>query len=193
MFGEEISADKAVRMYEYIDAETKKLSVYEDAEYEMRRRRYYKAWQLKNEYIEKLKKLDEDRSEAVKKREKEIRNFIIGFGLFAVVGHFLNWFNSDTNIFVGIVFILFFYASHIGVEIEFKNYQQMKAIYQACVDSYAVEITTVGGGYVEYEDAYLKREEEDADTKRTIQNLFAASVSIAILHGLKSNPPVVRF
>ena len=82
MFGEEISADKAKKMYEYIDAETKKLTAYEDAEFVTRRRRYYKAWQLKNEYLEKLKNLDEEVSNSLAKREKEIRNFIIGFGIF---------------------------------------------------------------------------------------------------------------
>lgn len=193
MFGEEISADKVKRMYEYIDAETKKLTTYEDAEFATRRRRFYKAWQLKNDYCEKLKNLDVEFNKSLNKREKDVRNFIIGFCVYAVIGYFFNWFHSDGNAIAGFIFGSFFFLSHLSAELDSKNYRQLKALYQSSVDSYALEIGAVGCGYIEYESAYLTRDGEDADTKKNIQNLFTANVDIEILHGLKSSPPVVRF
>ena len=81
----------------------------------------------------------------------------------------------------------------MSAEIESKNYKQMKTIYQSSVDSFSLEISASGCGYIEYENAYITRNNEDDETRKIIQNLFTANVDIEILHGLKSSPSVVRF
>ena len=193
MFGEEISEEKSKKMFEYLDEETKKLSPSEDAEFSKRCRIYYSAWQMKQDYFEKIKKLEETREETFNTRKKDTRNsFIVFFGL-AIASYIFNWTDTSERSIVAVIFIMYFFDSQLMLQLDGNNYRQLLNQYQIQIDNLQRDISEVNCGYVEYESDYLNRSEEDDEKRKIIQNLYRASVEIKILHGLKTNPPFVRF
>lgn len=190
----EIEAEKVPKMHEYIEKCMQELSAPEVAEFAKRRRQYYSASQIRQSYLTKLKELEEATQQELKAKEKNNGIFFLVVLAAGLVTNYLNWLDGSGKSMLGIVFAAYFVITHIASKLDAQSYSTKRDEYQKQVEYYKHEMSCAGGGYVEYEDEFYSNQHDgDKELRQVIRNLYFASVEIAILHGLKTTVPTVRF
>jgi hypothetical protein len=190
----EIEAAKVPKMHEYIEKCMQELSATEVSEFAKQRRQYYSASQIRQSYLTKLKELEEATQQELKTKEKNNVIFFIVVLITGLASSYLNWLDASEKAVLGVGFAAYFVVTHIASHLDAHNYANKRDGYQKQVEYYKHEMSCAGGGYVEYEDEfYSKQHDDDKELRKVIRNLYFASVEIAILHGLKTTVPTVRF
>lgn len=185
---------KVTKMHEYIDKCRAELSPTEDAEFAKRGRQFWSASNNKKIYLEKIRALEEEAQKTAKARARNNGLTFIAAILIGFTFHYLELIDrsNQTILFIGLA--AYVVIKELATQLDAHNYAIKRDGWQQQVDFYKHEMSCSGGGYVEYEDEFLKSQNsDDMDSKKIIRKLYFASVDIAILHGLKSKIQSVRF
>ena len=190
----EINDAKVTKMHEYIGKCRAELSATEEAEVAKRLRQYCSASNNRQIYLEKIRELEEEAQKTAKARARNngltfIVAILAGFAI-----HYLELIDrsNQTIFFIGLA--VYVVIKELATQLDANNYTLRREGWKQQVDFYQHEMSCSGGGYVEYEDEYLKSQNSnDVDSKKVIRELFFSSVEIAILHGLKSKVQSVKF
>jgi hypothetical protein len=185
---------KILKMHEYIAKCRAQLSETDDAELAKRNRQYWSASTNRQKYLEKLSELKEKTQKALNK-SKKTKSVIFIAAIFTVLAiQYFNLVEKNTQIILGFAFAALLVIKEFAIELEANKNALKQDGWRQQVDFYLHEMKCCGGGYVEYENEYLKSQNSnDVDSKKVIRELFLLSVEIAILHGLKSKMQDVEF
>lgn len=190
----EINDAKVTKMHEYIGKCRAVLSATEEAEIAKRLRQYWSASTNRQNYLEKLSELEEETQKSLKAKAKINGLVFIAAMLAGIAIHYLELLDRSNQTILGIGFAAYVVIKEIAAQLDANNYAIRRESLKQQVDFYKHEMSCSGGGYVEYEDEYLKSQNNnDMDSKKIIKELYFCSVEIAILHGLKSKVQFVKF
>jgi hypothetical protein len=185
---------KVTKMRAYIANCRTVLSATEDAEFAKRLRQYWSASTKKQDYFEKLEELEEETRKVLKARAKANNVFFVVAILVVLAIHYLNLVDNSNKIILGVGLAAYFVIKELAHELEANKNAIKTEGWKAQVNFYTHEMSCSGGGYVAYEDEYLKAQnDDDIEPKKALRELYLLSVEIAILQGLKSTLQRVDF
>jgi hypothetical protein len=185
---------KVTKMHEYISKCRGELSAIEDAEFAKRIRQYWSSSNNHKTLLEKIRVLDEETQKGLKVRDK-INGIIFIVAILAAIA-IQQWelIEKNNQNILGVAFIAYLIISEFAYKLETNNNNTKRESWKAQVDFYKHEMNCSGGGNVNYENEYLKAQNnDDIESEEKIHKLYLLSVEIAILHGLKSKIQFVDF
>ena len=185
---------KVTKMRAYIANCKAVLSATEDAEFAKRIRQYWSAANKKQNYLEKIRESEEETRKVLKAREKTNSVFFVVVILLALAIHYLNLIDDSNKIIIGVGLVAYIVVKELVHQLEANNSAIRTESWKAQVNFYTHEVSCSGGGYIKYEDEYLKAKiDEDIEHKKFLRELYLLSVEITILQGLKSTLQHVDF
>ena len=140
---------KVTKMHEYIGKCRAVLSATEEAEVAKRLRQYWSASTNKQNYLEKLKELEEETQESLKAKAKINGLVFIAAMLAGIAIHYLELLDKSNQTILGIGFAAFIVIKEIATQLDANNYANRRESWKQQVDFYKHEMSCSGGGYVE--------------------------------------------
>lgn len=185
---------KVTKMRDYIANCKAVLSSTDDAEFARRLRQYWSASTKRQSYLEKIRESQEQTQKVLKARAKANNIFFFVAILVALAIHYLNLVDDSNKIILGVALAAYVAVKEFAQQLEAINSSIKTESWNAQVDFYTHEMSCTGAGYVEYENEYLKAQQEgDVELKKVFRELYFLSVEITILQGMKSTLQFVEF
>ena len=190
----EIESAKISKMREFIEKRMQQLSAIEEAEFVKRRSQYYSASRRRMDCLKKKRELNESVRQAAKLREKQIG---IGFLVIlsaALANKYLDWFSAAEYSSIGVALLAAYVIVAITNQIDEKSNQAKIETYDRDVESMLHEMRCVSNDlYITCEDEFYYKDDMEQEEKAVVNQLYFASVDIAILQGMKADAKHVWF